>query len=125
LKATNIINGAGEHSIRYGFAYENLDYDQVNQRTGPTFTTPAGDQTATGASIQILPDPNFVKIYRVTRANLNAARTTNQKYASFFVQDTWKIGSSITIRPGIRYEQENLSGTIVQNFKLKNNWRHE
>jgi carboxypeptidase family protein/TonB-dependent receptor-like protein len=121
-KATNIVNAAGEHSIRYGFDYENLDYDQINQRTGPTFTTPDGRQTATGANIQILSDPNFGRIFRVTRANLNAARTTNQKYAAFFVQDTWKIGSSLTIRPGVRYEQENLSGTIVQDFKLKNNW---
>ncbi len=121
-KATNIVNGAGEHNIRYGFDYENLDYDQINQRTGPTFTAPNGQQTATGAVIQILPDPNFGRIFRVTRANLNAARATNQKYASFFVQDTWKIGSSFTIRPGIRYEQENLSGTIVKDFKLKNNW---
>ena len=121
-KATNIVTAAGEHNIRYGFDYENLDYDQVNQRTGPTFTTPTGEQTATGAQIEILPDPSFGRIFRVTRANLNSARTTNQKYASFFIQDTWKIGSSVTIRPGLRYEQENLSGTLVQDFKLKNNW---
>ena len=33
-----------------------------------------------------------------------------------------KIGNSLTIRPGLRYEQETLSGTIVQGFTLKNNW---
>ena len=41
---------------------------------------------------------------------------------AFFVEDEWKIGNSLTIRPGLRYEQETLSGTLVQNFSLKNNW---
>jgi hypothetical protein len=121
-KATNIVPHAGHHQLSYGFEYEHLDYNQINQRTGPTFTTPAGDQTATGAQIQILPDPTFGAIYRVTRANLNAARDTSQNYGAFFVEDTWQIGNRLTIRPGARYEQETLSGTLVQDFALKNNW---
>ena len=32
------------------------------------------------------------------------------------------MGDRLTIKPGIRYEQETLIGTIVQNFTLKNNW---
>jgi len=121
-KATSIVPHAGHHQLGYGFDYDHLDYNQINQRTGPTFTTPAGDQTATGAQIQILPDPAFGAIYRVTRANLNAARDTTQNYGAFFVEDTWQIGNRLTIRPGVRYEQETLSGTLVQGFALKNNW---
>jgi hypothetical protein len=86
------------------------------------FTTPAGDLTATGAQIEIQLDPAFGNIYRVTRANLNAARATAQKYAAFFVEDSWQIGNRLTVRPGVRYEQERLSGTIVQDLTLKNNW---
>jgi hypothetical protein len=121
-KATSIVPYAGNHQLSYGFDYERLAYNQINQRTGPTFTTPTGEQTATGAQIQILTDPNFGRIFRVTRANLNAARDTTQRYAAGFVEDNWQIGTRLTIRPGVRYEQETLSGTIVQNFKLKNNW---
>jgi hypothetical protein len=127
-KATNIFGGGGQHSVRYGFTFENLDYDQLNQRTGPTFTVypngpgQPGIQTATGAQIDILSDPTFGKIYRVTRANLNVARPTNQHYTAVFVEDEWKVGNSLTIRPGLRYEQETLSGTIVKDFTLKNNW---
>lgn len=119
-KVTNVLGG---HQIRYGVLYEDVKYDQVNQRTGPTFTLPTGDVTATGASVSILPEINGLgQIYRVTRANLNSGRKTKQHYTSFFVQDSFTIGYRLTIRPGIRYEQQTLVGTIVDNFTLKNNW---
>jgi hypothetical protein len=118
-KATNLL---GHHELRYGFEYDDVVYSQVNQRTGPTFTAPDGRQTATGAQITILPDVNFGQIYRVTRANFNTGRTTTQRYAEFFVQDSWRVKDRLTINPGLRYEQEKLAGTIVTNFTLKNNW---
>jgi len=120
-KATNILSGYGENGIKYGIDVENLTYDQINQRTGPTFLAPNGQQTATGATIQILPDPLFGKIYRVTRANLNAARTTKQTYTSFFVQDTWRVTDRLTLRPGVRYEREHLTGTLAD-LPFSNNW---
>lgn len=118
-KSTNIF---GDHQLKYGFQYDDVDYSQINQRTGPTFTAPDGRTTATGAQITILPDVNFGRIYEVTRANFNSGRTTLQKYANFFVQDTWKATDRLTINPGLRYEQEQLAGTIITDFKLKNNW---
>jgi outer membrane receptor protein involved in Fe transport len=118
-KSTNIIGG---HQIRYGLEYDNVDYDQTNQRTGPTLLAPDGRQTATGAQISILADPTFGKIYRVTRANFNTGRATTQKYANFFVQDSWQATNRLTINPGLRYEQEKLSGTLVSDFTLKKNW---
>src|SRR5262249_27248932 len=121
-KATHIFSASGEHQIRYGFDYESLDYDQLIQYTGPTFVAPSGQPTATGAVIDIIPDPAFGQIYHVTNASLTAARPTTQRYGALFVEDQWKIGSSLTIRPGVRYEQETLSGTLVQDFRLKNNW---
>ncbi|MGE5815599.1 MAG: TonB-dependent receptor, partial [Acidobacteriota bacterium] len=118
-KATNIL---GAHQMKYGFVAERVKYDQVNNRTGPTFTLPDGTQTATGASIQILADPTFGQIYRVTRANLNTSRSTRQVYLSFFAQDQWNVTDRLTILPGIRYEQQDLKGTLVDSFKLQNNW---
>jgi outer membrane receptor protein involved in Fe transport len=117
-KSTNIFGG---HQIRYGFNYERINYDNVIQRTGPTFVTPDGTQTATGAEITILPDPVYGAIYRVQRANLSNVRSTKQDYFSFFVQDTWRIGDRITLRPGLRYEQQKLIGNI-SDFQWDNNW---
>jgi hypothetical protein len=121
-KATNIVAGYGQHQVRYGVDYENLDFSQLQQYSGPTFTAPTGQQTATGAVVDIVPDTVFGQIYHVSRASLTAARATTQHYGALFVEDEWKIGSSLTIRPGIRYEQETLSGSIVKSFSLKNNW---
>ena len=119
VKSTNFV---GEHQIKSGLEYDDVTYSQINQRTGPTFVAPDGRTTATGAEISILPDVNFGQIYSVTRANFNSGRTTTQQYFDFFVQDEWKAGNRLTINPGLRYEQEQLSGTIVTDWKLKNNW---
>jgi hypothetical protein len=118
----NSTNFIGNHELRYGVNFENLTYDQVNQRTGPTFTLVTGETTATGATVQVVPDPTFGQIYRVTRANLNAARSTEQRYAAFFVQDTYRVNNRLTVKPGLRYEQQTLVGTLVDDFTLKNNW---
>ena len=111
LKSTNIFDAGGNHQVRYGVLYEDIQYDNINQRTGPTFTLPNGVQTSTGAEIQILRDANFGQIYRVTRANFVNVRETTQKYLSFFMQDTWQVGKQLTLRPGVRYERQRLVGS--------------
>lgn len=119
VKSTNIVAG---HQVKYGFQFDDVNYQQLNQRTGPTFTAPDGRQTATGASIQVIPDVTYGQIYRVTRANFNVSRDIPQTYSNFFAQDTWKVGNRLTVNPGVRYEQEKMSGTIIQDWQLKNNW---
>ena len=119
VKATNIVGG---HQVKYGIQYDDVTYQQLNQRTGPTFLAADGRQTATGASIQIIPDVSLGQIYRVTRANFNVSRDIPQTYVNFFAQDTWRVGDRLTINPGIRYEQEKMSGTIIKDWSLKNNW---
>ena len=122
VKSTNLFRAWGDHAFRYGWQYEDVAFDQVNQYTGPTFLLFDGTPTATGATIQILPDPSLGRIYSVTQAGLNPARETNQQYTAVFVQDTWRIGSRLTINPGLRYEQQTLQGTEVDDFTLDNNW---
>jgi hypothetical protein len=95
----------------------------VGQYTGPTFKAADGRQTATGARIDIINAPELAsgKVYRVTRANFNTSHDTPQTYWYLFVQDQWQAGR-FTINPGIRYEQEKMSGDIVKDWTLKNNW---
>jgi outer membrane receptor protein involved in Fe transport len=119
VKSSHITGG---HQLAYGFQFEDVTYDQINDRTGPTYLAHDGRQTATGAQVDIVGDVNFGQIYRVTRANFNTGRSTEQTYYNFFVQDSWKVSDRLTINPGIRYEQEKLAGTLVDNFELKNNW---
>jgi outer membrane receptor protein involved in Fe transport len=117
-KATNVIR---RHSLRYGIEYENIDYANTINRTGPAFTLPDGTQTATGAQIEIDADPLFGQIFRVIRANTSTVRDTRQHYLTVFAQDTWNIGNRLTVNPGIRYERQALTGTLAD-LTLNNNW---
>jgi outer membrane receptor protein involved in Fe transport len=118
---TNIVNWAGQHQIRYGVQNEHITYNNITNYTGPTFTLSNGQQTVTGASVNILEDPEFGTIYRVTRSNLANVRQTDQDYLSFFAQDTWQIGRNFTIRPGVRYDQQKLNGN-VSSYTFDGNW---
>ncbi len=110
LKSTNIFNAGGNHQVRYGVAYEDIDYARGFDRSGPDFTLPNGQQTSTGGQVRIQLDPVFGQIYRVIRANFGPTVNTKQKYLNWFAQDTWQIGSKLTFRPGIRWERQKLSG---------------
>jgi hypothetical protein len=116
-KATNVIHG---HNLRYGVEYENIDYANTINRTGPTFTLPDGTTTTTGAQVEIDADPAFGQIYRVIRANTSNVRDTHQHYVNVFAQDTWNIGR-LTVNPGIRYERQALTGTLAK-LTLGDNW---
>jgi outer membrane receptor protein involved in Fe transport len=119
VKATNFVRA---HEIRYGYEYDRGSWDVTNNYTGPTFTAPNGQQTATGAILDVIPDATFGQIYRVTRARFTSGPTTTQNYHSFFVQDTWRVGNRLTINPGLRYEQQTLNGNAISDYTLKNNW---
>ena len=120
VKSTNIFKS---HSVKYGLEYYDAVYSNLNQRTGPTFKAPDGRQTATGAEIDIIAAPEVPggRVFRVTRANYNTERRTPQTSLNFFVQDQWQFGR-VTINPGVRYDQEKMSGTIIKDWELKNNW---
>ncbi|MGE0394668.1 MAG: TonB-dependent receptor [Vicinamibacterales bacterium] len=133
VKSTHVFGG---HQIKYGFTYDDVDYEQRNNRTGPEgISVNVGGtvrKSLTGASVSVLPDVNFGRIYRITRTNFNNTRLTKQNYQNFFFQDTWRVNDRLTLNPGLRYEQESLVGTIRElgtldgqtkdSFDLKNNW---
>ena len=109
LKSTNIFNAGGNHQLRYGVQWEDIDYTRGFDRSGPDFIFPNGQQSSTGGQVRIQTDPNFGRIYRVVRANYGPDVVTNQKYLNWFAQDTWQVGR-FTFRPGIRWERQQLNG---------------
>jgi outer membrane receptor protein involved in Fe transport len=129
IKSTNVFRG---HHVKYGFLYEDVKFSQIQRRTGPTFTAHDGRVTASGASVDILPDINFGRIYRVIRALFNEQRNTHQDYLSFFAQDSWRATNRLTVNVGLRYEQQSLlggfvrlptlDGGFVDDFSMKDNW---
>jgi len=111
----------GGHQLKGGVALEDIVFSDLPNYTGSPFTLPNGVKTVTGAQLTIVPDPAFGTIYRATRANYVAGRTTTQKYFDWFAQDTWQVGSHLTLRPGVRYEQQKIVGTLKE-FTWKNNY---
>jgi hypothetical protein len=109
LKSTNIFDAGGHHEIRYGVDYENMTYQVANEYTGQPFLLSNGQMTVTGPAILIQTDPVFGLIYDAIRANTQNLHAVPQRYISGFLQDTWQIGR-LTIRPGVRYESQKLSG---------------
>jgi hypothetical protein len=143
LKSTNMFEAGGHHQLRYGVQFENIGFFRDINRTGPTFLLPNGQETRTGGSVRIYPDPVLGQFYRVIRANWGPNPETNAKYLSFFAQDTWQIGRRLTIRAGVRYDDQKLTGggqkacnvgdsqvgagdgtgaAIFCTYTLKNNW---
>jgi hypothetical protein len=118
---TNLVNWHGNHQFRYGVEWQGINYDNITNYSGTPFTLSNGQTTVTGASIDILPDSTFGRIYRVTRSNLANVRDTEQNYTSFFVQDTWRVGNRFTVRPGVRYERQVMEGNL-EDFTFDNNW---
>jgi outer membrane receptor protein involved in Fe transport len=128
-KSTHLVGG---HQIKYGYLFEDVHFSQIQRRTGPAFTDALGRQTASGASVEVVPDINFGRIFRVIRALYNEERNTHQDYHSFFIQDSWTATNRLTINAGLRYEQQSLIGGFatlpvlgggsVDEFAMKNNW---
>ncbi len=108
LKSTNIFNAGGNHQVRYGVAYEDIAFTRDTNWTGSPITLADGRQTLGGAPIQVRVGAGTT-FFRATRGRLVPAGETDQRYYNFFIQDTWQIGR-LTIRPGVRYERQTLTG---------------
>jgi hypothetical protein len=106
-KATYIV---GRHSLRIGGIGEDIEYTSFFGVTGPTFTLPNGQSTKTGAVYSVIPDPAFGKVYRVTSGYTENRLPTTQKYLAVFAQDTYQVTSRLTVRPGIRWEEQQMVG---------------
>jgi len=99
-----------KHSIRMGGLWEDISYLSVPDVTGPNFTLPGGQPAVTGAVYSAIPDPTYGKIYRVTSAYTANQLDTTQTYLAWFLQDNFQVTSRLTIRPGIRWEEQKLTG---------------
>lgn len=130
--SSHILPFFGSHTLEYGYQFEDVQYDDVMQYTGGAITLPnlpefgpAAGKTQFGATVirehqgGVLTNPI---VYRVSRGNYSQPATSVlTRYHSGFVQDAWQLGTRLTIKPGLRFEQQAETGTAFR-YVFAHNW---
>lgn len=111
----------GSHELRWGASWDRVDYENTRGETGPRFTLVDGRLTGTGGRVTVLPDPEWGRVYRVTRARLDNVRPTSQQSWGVFLQDRVMFGSRLVVMPGVRWENQRLEGAH-DGYTFANNW---
>jgi hypothetical protein len=133
LSSTHRANWHGPHLFSYGFQYEDVDFDRTLRYSGAPFTLPdrpefgaAAGRTQYGASLvrrYLNPaDPSSPVVLEVWGGNYSDPFVAAQTwYKAAFVEDVWTIRGRLTIRPGLRWEHQRISGAGY-NPSFEYNW---
>jgi hypothetical protein len=139
VSSSHIFTLGGGHAVDYGFQFEDQPYTDYYAYSGPSFTLPndpafedAAGKTQYGAQVTrtyavgntIQKTATGTIVDRVTRGNYsNPNINVGSRYLSGFVQDSWTIGRHITIKPGLRFEQQQMHGsTGGLSYVFSHNW---
>ncbi len=131
VSSTHIFRLWGGHSITYGYQFEDDVYNDIYRYTGAPFQLPnipalgpAAGQTVTGAAFtreyEGTPGASPI-VLNFTRGNYSPPNVaTDTRYNSGYFQDSWTFGR-VTIKPGIRFEQQQLIG-VNNAYSFAHNW---
>jgi hypothetical protein len=132
VSSSHLFSLAGGHSIDYGFDFEDLPYTDIRFYSGPDFQLPndpafktAAGATQNGAQLTrqyYLNNPANPIVMRMTRGEYsNPNVSVGSRYYAGFLQDAWNIGRHLTIKPGVRFEQQEMHGTALR-YVFAHNW---
>jgi len=131
--SSHLFNFLGGHTIVYGYQFEDVAYDDSYGYGGPDFQLPnlpefgaaAGATQHGGVVLRIHEDPNNPNspiVFQVTRGNYsNPIIATSTRYHAGFIEDSWTLGRRITIKPGLRFEQQAETGNAFR-YVFSHNW---
>ncbi len=127
LKLSNYVQARGEHNFRYGVELQDIHYDNTTSYTGTpgTVTLPDGRVSSSGFTWDIS-DPDTAvagdEVFRINRIRVGELLAeTKARYLAFYLSDSWSITKWLNVMAGVRYEQEELTGTL-SDFKWDGNW---
>jgi len=129
----------GQHSVNIGFQYENSSYNGTNRNTGPDWPIPSGDpkiasqfvgantfgaqlrffscsrQTGSPTCNGVVPASQLINgegfYFRQRRGNFKGpVFTTSNDYWAAYIQDNWQLNKYVTVKAGLRWEEENMIG---------------
>ncbi|HEY7303770.1 MAG TPA: TonB-dependent receptor [Bryobacteraceae bacterium] len=133
VSSSHLLTFFGGHNIQYGYQFEDDVYNDNRRYTGANFTLPdlpefgaAAGQTMYGATFvrqhEDPDDPTSPIVLKNSRGNYSPpAVATDTRYNAGYIQDTWTLGGRLTLKPGLRFEQQQLIGR-TQSYTLAHNW---
>lgn len=142
VNGTNTYRFFGSHQTDYGFLIEDVDFSWFHERTGPDWALPCF--TFDGTPVQFrngvgaaAPDcgeiafgaqarmrvggPSGFRIQQTRGAFAGRTGGTTSRYGAVYLQDSWQLNKYITLKLGLRWEQQRVSGT-VNSYTFANNW---
>ncbi len=133
VTGTHLFNLLGGHTVDLGYQYEDVPYSLISRYSGMDFVLPtdpalgaASGKTVYGGIFRrthLVPkDKTSPIIYTLLRGNYSSPNiSTETKYNAGFVQDSWTIGKKLTLKPGLRFEQQVMAGGALQ-YVFAHNW---
>ena len=133
VTSSHSFNLAGSHTLQFGYQFENDVYDDNRLYSGPDFQIPnlpefgvAAGLTQHGAELirthtnpADLTSPTVLQVTRGDYSNPLVGTLT--RYHAGFVQDAWSIGNRLTVKPGVRFEYQSMSGNALR-YVFSPNW---
>ncbi len=133
----------GGHQIDIGYQFNDVNYAAIRMYSGPNFPLPAAPGIAAGdvgkpvhgalwyfyptrTGPQINPNlpatQTFNNVYRLVRGNFSdPSVATDTRYHSAFVQDAWSLSRFLTLKLGVRWEEQRLAGNFSR-YTFAGNW---
>jgi len=123
----------GQHTFQAGYQVEDDPFNDYELFSGPDFTLPndpvlgpAAGQTVHGGEFyreHVDPtDPTSPIVLELVRGNYSSPNiSTDSRYYAGYAQDTWNLGRHITLKPGLRFEQQELNGNSNR-YVFAHNW---
>lgn len=137
--ATNTLRGFGSHQLDYGFTYEDLSFDWNHERSGPDWALPCTlydgtdvtadrvdpshcGQLVSGATLRLRTGgPAGFRFQQTRGAFTGQTGDTSGNYQAAYIQDAWAINRYVTLKGGIRWERQAISGELSQ-YTFAANW---
>lgn len=151
LKTSWRFNAGGFHSMDAGYVHEKIDFTGLFGYTGPDVNVPAypgagfPGATSHGAWLNHMwlspsmldpsnPDTNPIDLngdgqidfydavyWQIRGLVSDPLRDSETRYHSFYVQDAWQINRRLTLKLGLRYDYQELSGK-EESYVFDGNW---
>ncbi|MFY9583074.1 MAG: TonB-dependent receptor, partial [Candidatus Acidiferrales bacterium] len=137
VNSTLNFRAGGNHQFDYGFEYQDVGFDWFHRRSGPDWILPckrfdgtavtgiaAGDcgRTNFGAAMRLrVGGPAGYRFQQTRGAFTGQQGSTTTKYYALYIQDAWQMTKYLTLKLGLRWEQQRMIGED-SHYSFTGNW---